>query len=112
MKRRGFSLAECLMVLLLFSLLLGMLGQVTQEYGASFRRMRTRGQEQGALYATLNALRTEMEQSQSVVRPTSGSDTEVVFTLLDPAFEALQQPPYPAPTPWSAAPAANLASLR
>lgn len=112
-RSRGFTLVEALTVLVLFLLLIAMTGQIMQAYGTSFRRLQRQGQDSLTGLLLLQSLRDELEQCQAVLDPGPGSTSnELTFQLIDPDFDPIPEPPFPATSPFVLAPPARLATIR
>ena len=110
---RGFTLVEAMTVLVLFLLLIAMTGQILQQYGISFRRLQRQGQESLTSFLLIETMRAELEQSLSVLDPPIGSTrNEVTFQTLDPDYEPIPEPPFPASGPFVLAPPARVATIR
>jgi type II secretory pathway pseudopilin PulG len=96
-QRRGLTLAEALVTFLLLSLALLIVAGLAREYSDFLRFGSKLDRGLGAAQVAVARIRTELGEATSVLTPSTGTASELLFERVDPAAPRLPEPPYPAP---------------
>ncbi|MCA9791562.1 MAG: hypothetical protein KC910_07190 [Candidatus Eremiobacteraeota bacterium] len=110
MKRRGFSLPEAMLAMVLVFMVLGMVGVLVREYSEATRLAASKEQTLNGVQLGLEQMRSEVGSALALLTPTGGSSNMLSFQRLDPAANRL--PPSPAGfTSWDPRPAGQIVTV-
>ncbi|MGE0490979.1 MAG: hypothetical protein AB7S38_17360 [Vulcanimicrobiota bacterium] len=108
--RRGFSLPEAMLAMVLVFMVLGMVGVLVREYSEATRLAASKEQTLNGVQTGLEQMRSELGSAIRLITPSAGTSNVLGFERLDPA--AIRLPPSPAGfTSWDPRPAGQLVTV-
>ncbi|MEW6278398.1 MAG: hypothetical protein AB1758_07255 [Candidatus Eremiobacterota bacterium] len=100
--KRGVTLAEVLLTMFLFILMLGVAGTLVREYSGVLRHSSSKERTLRSALVGLDRIDCELAQAHAVVSPATSTPVSLLeFRKLDPGAARLPAPPTPVPAGWA-----------